>query len=482
MIDLDDAAGLASEMATELGDLRRGFAALAAYYDGEHKMMSEPSRLTARHRELLAESVTNWCRLVVDVVAERLIVSAIRSSANPESDDQAWKYWQCNKLDAASVQVHTESLKLGVCYVAVWPGKRGPRITAESPMLCHVRHDEVSGEPTAALKVWQSRYGKRYTYATLYLPDAVYRFRSAAGAGVTAVPYTPRADVSAPLSGTRWIPRDADDDGGPVIANPLGVVPFVKFANQPDLLGGYTSEIAGILPVQDRINRTVFHRLLCQEFSAAPQRYVCGLDVDTDDEGQPRQPYDTAVDRLWIASDPETKFGQFPPASTADHQAATTADVQAIATTSRTPPHYLLSGMGVFPSGESVRATEHGLSRKVEDRRQVDGEAWEQTVRLAARADKNTRLATDEELEIAWSDVEARSEGELVDALLKMASLGVPRQVLWERWGASPQELDRWAELARAEADEEAGLLYDPGLGMSMGKAGPPQARDAARA
>jgi hypothetical protein len=32
-----------------------------------------------------------------------------------------------------------------------------------------------------------------------------------------------------------------------------------------------------------------------------------------------------------------------------------------------------------------------------------------------------------------------------------MATLGVPRRVLWEKYGASPQEVDRWEQLAAAE-------------------------------
>jgi hypothetical protein len=34
-----------------------------------------------------------------------------------------------------------------------------------------------------------------------------------------------------------------------------------------------------------------------------------------------------------------------------------------------------------------------------------------------------------------------------VDALVKMSTLGVPREVLWERWGATPQEIERWRGL-----------------------------------
>ena len=51
-----------------------------------------------------------------------------------------------------------------------------------------------------------------------------------------------------------------------------------------------------------------------------------------------------------------------------------------------------------------------------------------------------------------WHDFETRSEGQRVDALVKMATLGVPTEVLWQKWGATQQEIDRWRALAAREA------------------------------
>jgi hypothetical protein len=79
------------------------------------------------------------------------------------------------------------------------------------------------------------------------------------------------------------------------------------------------------------------------------------------------------------------------------------------------------------------------------------GEGWEDVMRLAFTAIGNPR-AVDVGAEVIWRDFETRSEGERVDALTKMASLGVPRPVLWQRWGASPQEITRWQAMAADEA------------------------------
>jgi hypothetical protein len=465
-LSIDESNDLAKDMAKELMDVRAGIETYDDYYNGEQAPISYNDRISAAYAQLLEMSVSNWCRLIVDVVSERLVVGAIRSSQDQAFDTDAWAYWQANNLDAAQQAIHTEALKSGLSYVAVWPRDNMPaRIVGESPQQVHVRYDEVTGEPLYGVKVWEGRTD-RYLYCTLYDSEAVYRFRSES-AGDALETYTARAPQTFDLSSLSLEPRPPDDDGGPELDNPLGRVPFVLFPTEPDLLGGYTSELQGVITIQDRINKTTADRMMTQEFHAFPQRWVTGIDVPVNpDTGQPKEPFDSALDKLWTATSPETHFGQFMAHDSGNFLRAIEADIQSMSTQSRTPPHYLMAGMGQFPSGESVRATEYGLSRKVQARQDTYGEAWEEVIRLAALASGNATLAEDTALHVEWKDVEARSEGEIVDALLKMSTLGVPRQVLWERWGVSPQEAERWEEAAAKELEDQA----TAGLGLAIGQ------------
>jgi len=239
----------------------------------------------------------------------------------------------------------------------------------------------------------------------------------------------------------------------PFTVNPLGEVPYRRMLTKPDLTGGFSSELDGLYPIQDRIIRTNFDRLMAQSFASFPRAWVTGIDVPRDPKtGQPREPFDAAVDRLWTIENENARVGQLDAAELNGYLDANTADVQAMATQSRTPPHYLIAGMGQFPSGESVRATEYGLTRKVEARQQSYGDTWSDVLRLTGKAAGNNRLANDQGLNVVWSDVEARSEGEVVDALIKMGTLGVPWPSLWQRWGATPEEIEAWrAELDRSQ-------------------------------
>jgi hypothetical protein len=427
-------------------------------------------------------SVSNWAKLVVDVVSERLEVQSIVTAKAKEREKTAWEWWQANNLDFQSSNVHVAALKHGVAYCGVGKpleGQKAPRIIGQPATQVHVRYDPDTGKKLAAIKVWQGRDGK--TYVTMYDDEAAYRFASP-GKTQTADTYSP---VVAAVETQALEPRTDADDGGWLLPNDLGEVPFTKFACQPDLLGGFTSEIASVIPIQDRINKTTFHRLLAQEFTAFPQRWVTGIDIPVDPvTGDPIEPFQAAVDRLWAATDAETRFGQFPSGDSGGYIASIQADIQALATQSRTPPHYLLGNMGTFPSGESVRATEYGLHQKVRDRRTAFGEAWGDTLRLAAKAAGNSALADDMSMTVAWEDVEARTEGEIVDALLKMSTLGVPLKALWQRWGASPDEITEWERLraeamAQAEAAQAAAAPGEPPTngGNAPGEPSTPQAQ-----
>jgi len=130
--------------------------------------------------------------------------------------------------------------------------------------------------------------------------------------------------------------------------------------------------------------------------------------------------------------------------------------IQHIAAQTRTPPHYLLGQSGNFPSGESLKATETGLVAKVKRKQVSFGETWEEAMRIAFAFRGDDMRAGAFDAECVWHDPESRSEGELVDALLKMKELSVPLEALWERWGVSPQEIKRWSKLIDLPDREQA--------------------------
>jgi hypothetical protein len=428
-----------------------------AYYAGEHVLPKAPKNAAEAYRRLLQTARTNWCRLIVDAVAERLSVTGFRFGDTETGDEQAWLMWQANSMDADHELAHNDALVCGSTFVMVWPDDSSPvgvRISIEHPLQTTVAYEPGDRrQRIAALKTYVDPIGG-IRDAWLCTPGAWWRWQRKATAAEMFSGWTGRDEMAD--SGTWQL-----TDSGP---NPMGDVPVVELRPWPRTLGPGWSEIdGGVINVQDRINVTILNRMMATEYAAFRQKYATGLvlpqlrDPATgqpvlDDAGNPRavQPFDVAVDRLWISENPEAKFGEFSESDLTGYIKAVEADVQHLAAITHTPPHYLL-GQIVNASGDALKAAEAGLVAKVRFRAAHLGESWEAVIRLAFAAIGDER-AVDFQAETMWADFETRSEAEHVDALVKLSTIGVPREVLWEKAGASPQEVRRWRVMATQEA------------------------------
>ena len=72
-------------------------------------------------------------------------------------------------------------------------------------------------------------------------------------------------------------------------------------------------------------------------------------------------------------------------------------------------------------------------------------------VRLALKIKKDNRSDAPG-LEMVWQNPAMPSDAQVADAATKWSTLGVPNEVLWEKGGASPEEIARWKNIAAREA------------------------------
>jgi hypothetical protein len=436
---------------------------LDAYYRGRPTRLPWlPEQAKDEFYRLLSLTKSNYMGLVVDATAERLSVEGFTIGDSTEADAETWDIWQASNFDTDSDQAILEALICGQSYALVAPPATDggyPLLYAEHPSQTIVEYVPGTGRRVVAagLKVWADDWSGRWQ-ATLYLPDQIYKFQA----------------VNKPLTtgaaGVNWQPRTVRGESWPA-PNPLGEVPLVELPNNPRLLTGGVSEIADVTAVQDRICKTLADRLMTQDFGAFPQKWASGF-PDQDANGQPNR-IDVGRDRMVTSDVAETKFGQWDAAPLDPYSAAKREDVKDIASRTRTPAQYLLGEL-TNVNGETLRAAESGLVSKVKQRQRAYGEGFERLVSLARRA---AGLGTpDEIIETKWRNPEFRTEGELVDALTKMATLGVPKEALWERWGASQVEIRRWREMADAEAARDPlGALTRAAGQDAAGQQPPPQ-------
>ena len=427
---------------TQLQERREYAECMRQYYSGDHPLPMIQEKARSAFQRLLKQSRSNYTGLVVDATAERIQVDGFRFGDEDVGDQEAWRIWQASSMDADSDLLITEAVKVGRAFALVAPNPDGtstPIITAEDATQAIVAYRPGSRRQRAAgLKTWLDDWTGQFM-ATVYLPDGLYKFQA---------PKPPKG-VAKP----RWVQREVEGEAWPA-PNVLGVVPLIEIQNRPDLLGEAHSEIEDVLDVQDRINKTLIDRMMAQEFSAFRQRWMTGYEVPTDDNGQPIEPFKAAVDRLWVVEDENVKVGEFSATDLGPYLASIEADVQHMAARTRTPAQYLLGKLSNV-NGETLKATESGLVAKVRQRCRPLGEGLEEVVRLYLQAAGDTRDLSS--VEVIWHNPEFRTEGELVDALVKMSTLGVPHEALWERWGASQTEIAQWRELREQAAERVLG-------------------------
>lgn len=405
---------------------------LSDYYDGKHRLAFASDKFLTAFGGLFASFADNFIPLIVGATAQRLHVQGFRNGDDPKADKDAWGFWQRNGLDAGSQLGHIESLKKGDAFVVVWADDDGqPRITVETPEQCIVGYEPGTRSRRAAgLKQWTDADGK---HAVLMLPTQIFRF------------------IWTKANGGSWAPDPQHDFP---IVNPLGVVPMIPLTNQPRLDSAFgTSEFFPIIGIQDAINKTVADMMVASEYVAFPQRYVTGLELPEDDQGNVKPPYALAVDKFLVAEDTGASFGTLAAGDTMNHIKQIEMFIQQIATQTFTPPHYFNVG-GNLPSGDAIKAAEAGLTAKVQDKMIVLGEAWEEVIRLCFKVlgDPRAEIVNGETI---WKDPQFRTESELADALVKRAAIGVPRQQLWEDAGYTQSQISRFHAMEAMDALDE---------------------------
>ncbi len=413
-----------------MNDRQKDIELFDRYYRGDHPLPWLAPQAADEFRRILKMSRSNYMGLVCDAQVERQMLEGFRVGSTQDADADMWRIWQANNLDSDFDQGILEAAITGQAYLLVAPNaddSKTPHMWVEHPSQAIVEYNPGTGRNSraAGLKVWQDDWTGRLM-ATLYLPGKIYKYESESKRNLGS-------------EKVRWVPREVQGEQWPAV-NPLGAVPLVELPNNPRLLTGGVSELSDVTDIQDRANKTLADRLMTQDFGAFPQKWASGW-PDEDENGQANQRIDVGRDRMVTTDVLEAKFGQFDAAPLDPYSAAKREDVKDIASRTRTPAQYLLGEMSNV-NGETLKASESGLISKVRQRNRHIGEG----VKDASRLMRKAAGLSPEPIELIWRSPEFRTEGETVDALVKMASLGVPEEALWERWGATPQERDRWKE------------------------------------
>lgn len=433
------------------------------YRKGKQDLPYAPQGVNTEYRALQDQAVANVLDIAMSAPVQRLRAEGFRTGRDKAADIAAWNdVWQPNKLDARQRIVFTQMFTHGRGVMSVWRNEETPTqplVRVESDRNVHIGMDpENPFEPLFAVKTFQVR---DLPDSGLILPMGISAMR----------------DVAVVYDRTEWVRFEK----GGLLAGSWGVkaagihglgVPFVPFDNKPDGNGTPFPSIEPLMPQQDALNTIRFNTLLAMQFSAFRQRIFTGYDpVMRDKDGQPiwrknsdgtlmldaqgqpqpavSSPGRIGVDRALVFPGKDTKVFDLPESNLDNYISVLDDFMTLLFAVGQIPPQYLLSRMANL-SGDALAGAESTLASLVDDMQRSAGESLEQVMRLAniARGEGAPDLAS----EVIWADAQARSFAQVVDAIGKLVASGFPREGAYEMLpGATPQKVQRWAEMARSE-------------------------------
>lgn len=436
------------------------YARYRRYVAGDHDLAFASEKFRSAFGALFKTFAYNRCSRVVQAYVDRLAVERFAIGDDASLEERATEIWRANNMASRQKHIFREVATCGDAYALVWPDPvtLEPVIWPEEAHHCRVKYDpERLGHVTLGTKVWREDEGESMSRVrvNLYEPDHIARFVSVRSVSKGSIPDKP--DAYEPFR---------DDDAGPEVPNPWGIVPLFHFTLNawPGRLG--TSILRDVIPLNDALNKTLADMMIAEEFGAWTQKVIMGVDVDPQDYGgeAPLNPegaandanlqkFRTGADRILAISNPDAKIGEFSPEQLVNFdKVAETWDAR-ISRESGVPVHYLTLS-GDFPSGRALRTAEAPWVALLESAQDVLGEPAEDMMRLALlQAGVGSSAALDQ-IEVIWRSAAPLAEEDKWDLVLQMTTTGVPLQVALKRIGWTEDEI---AELvAVAEAEEAA--------------------------
>lgn len=385
------------------------------YYDGNHR-----SKLTGNMKRMLRISGDahdqfneNYCGLVVDTYADRLLVERMQGDSD-EATMWATELMDANRFDGLQMDIHEATIRDGDTFVLLEYDNETDRVVfshepcwdGETGMIAV--YDRRLKNILIAVKVWYEGLddARRVNF---YYPDRVEKYiGDESGYGMQ-----PYVDDSTDERGiAEWLP---------------GFVPVVHFRNRARTMTQYgISELASVVPLQDALNRGLMSMVMTAELTAFLIRVAKGFEPPAEVSpgmwitiGAEGLSNDQVADAFTLEPG-----GIVPFIDQANHL------IEQIATISRTPLPTTLGGANA--SGEALKQRESGLLAKVRKAQVKIGNSHEDMMRMAVLL-YNTFAPTrapDSIWRCVWRDAQVRNEAQMIQNALAIRDIVGERETL----------------------------------------------------
>ena len=460
------------------------------YYEGTNPEFFASIRLRRALERTGVSFRFNLAKTAVDAMADRLEINLVQALDDELANQTLQSIWEHNMMVLESTNIHRRTGEFGDAYLIVWPSVDVSPDDDDSAE----DEDEDAAEPDSFQMVdmfYNSPKTTRLVYDTenpRVKKFAVKKWTVPAQLGMKSKPptrvnlyYPNRIEkyITAPnAKGNRardWLQyQDEGDEGWPV-ANPYGQIPVFHFRTGTPY--GDPEHRAAYGP-QDAINKLIITHAATIDYHGFPQRYLLSMEgnqsdelADFDDTDDINRFEDTGHDSTLRAGPGEVwwlngvrQAGQFEPPDPAVFLAPLEVYIRLMAQVTNTPLHYFdpQTFIRLPPSGESIRAAEVPLLKKVRRRQISYGSTWKEAAQFALRAATFDGEGSDipaADINIRWVPAATIDDTQGWQMLKAKQDAGVPpRQTLLEA-GYEEDQVDAWLPYQGDDLNQRVDIL-----------------------
>lgn len=420
-------------------DKRDEYQTAEDYYDGTvDEIFASPAVKRALHKTGDQFRV-NFAATPVNAVANRLEISSV-SAVSEEAAKVIDNVWTTNELELEVNNIHNRALVYGDAYLFVWAYDGELEMYYNSPLTTVVIYDNENPRlPAYAAKMWSTDIdGEERVRVNLYYADRVEKYVSIG----ERLPMTVKDDTFEP-----FVDEDTNEAG--VMENPFGQIPIFHFRTaRPN---GKPEHLAAYGP-QDMINKLLITQMASVEHYGFPQRYILAGDHaeanDDFDEDEPDNDHLSGEPgEVWFLKNVQ-KVGQFDVAKPDTYLAPYKEYIRSMASVTETPLHYF-ENTHTNVSGESLRAAEAPLVKKVRTRQLSFGSTWREVWKFVLKS-----FGIEEDVQVHWKSIESIDTKEQWEINYKKVQAGLPESQMLLEQGYDAALVAQWEEVKRQKALE----------------------------
>lgn len=371
-------------LVTENEERWQKYRELREYYEGDHEVL-----LSTRQRRFLSLKANtnfsaNYMQIVVDSLANRMIVSGFEAGDQTEIMTE---WWARANMDMHQNNVHNAAIRDGDAYILVsWNNEEGrpeftPQLAYNGRTGAHVYYSDETNKPEYGQKRWLVERGGdagARRRMNVYLDDAV-------------IEYVSQQDEFdgdwREISRSKWL---------------AGMIPMIHFKNRGRGFNYGMSEIDQGIPMQNALNKAIIALIAAGDAGAFRTITWTG--------SEPPSGLEVSPGVILYEKNPDASIGWIPGENLRPMIENVDSFVQRIGQVTDTPLSYFqLSGQ--MASEGTHKQHEARMIAKARVAGIEFGTSWEQCMIVARRLYNNYGpggMSEDQQIRTVWSDFEVR--------------------------------------------------------------------------